>query len=246
MPVKWWISTAKTQLPAHQEIQPFRSPVCLMPPPVMAELLDEMIAFFVAEFQAVIYMIPANPKANPIISIGSVLPKKITGSKNLILQNFLHWSGTPPPQPWILPWLVLLCFLPPEPSMLRLGGETHVKPYRKPENEGIRPRKNGTISKRKCHLPNHLSWIFRGYVSFSREYCKSFKCINCWNPPKPFLSRAISFKTTPRKQSRSTTQAPRHRKLHQPETEIPRLNTKSTNPKSNRTCFWANSNDPKI
>ena len=40
-----------------------------MPPPVMAELLDEMIAFFVAEFQAVIYMIPANPKANPIISI---------------------------------------------------------------------------------------------------------------------------------------------------------------------------------
>ena len=69
MPVKWWISTAKTQLPAHQEIQPFRSPVCQMPPPVMAELLDEMIAFFVAEFQAVIYMIPANPKANPIISI---------------------------------------------------------------------------------------------------------------------------------------------------------------------------------
>jgi len=116
-----------------------------MPPPVMAELLDEMIAFFVAEFQAVISMIPANPKANPIISIEvQFYQKKMTGSKNL--------SSKVPPLKWYPTSSALDFALARAPllfatSALRLGGETHVKPYRKPENEGIGPPKKGPFLK---------------------------------------------------------------------------------------------------
>ena len=79
----------------------------------------------------IICMIPANPKAVALESpIDHLSPLVQFYQKDYRFQksnppNFLHfWNQTPPPQPWILPWLVLLCFLPPEPSMLRLGGET--------------------------------------------------------------------------------------------------------------------------
>ena len=113
-------------------------------------------------------MIPANPKAVALESpVDHLSPLVQFYQKDYRFQksnppNFLHfWNQTPPPQPWILPWLVLLCFLPPEPSMLRLGSETGEAVPQNLKMKEFVPEKG--ISKTKSLLSIE-SWLLNGGI----------------------------------------------------------------------------------